>query len=111
MHVEPTDLPPQVTPEYVADYIDYAADVTGSISALVLVVAALLLVLIGDPNSWPNIILAAIGIPTVIILMVVALGANPLTYNSRRRTRFQISLPNAFVLMLNIAGIILVFTQ
>jgi hypothetical protein len=111
MHVESTSLPPQVTPEYIADYLDYAVDITASVSALVLVIAALVLVLIGDPNYWPTIVLAAVGIPAVIILIVVALKADPLTYNSRRRTRLQLSLQDAAVLLLNAAGIILVFTN
>jgi hypothetical protein len=111
MNLKPTEIPAHVTPEYIGDYVDYTADVTGNISALVLVIAALLLVLIGGSDSWPDIVLASAGIPVGVIIMIKALGADPLTYNSKRRTQLQLSLPSVFVLLLNIAEIVLVFIQ
>jgi hypothetical protein len=104
-------VPPQVGPKYIADYIDYAADVAGNLSALVLAIVGLFLVIIGIPNYLPEIILAAVGFPLSMILIVRALGADPIAYNSRRRTRLQLSPSSALVLLMNAAGITLAFTK
>ena len=110
MNIGTSHIPPHVTPEYIADYIDYASDITGNISALVLAIVGLLLMLIGNPDYWPTIALATVGIPLVIILILRALVADPLTYNSRRRTRLQLSPSSALVILLNVAGVALAFT-